>query len=108
MITITKAAAAQIHKASADAALEDLILRLAARKGDDGAIEYGMGFDEMGPDDQIVSNNGVELIVGTASRELLNGVTLDYVELNPGEFHFIFLNPNDPNHRPPETDGPAR
>ena len=32
---------------------------------------------------------------------MLRGATLDFVELEPGDFQFIFLNPNDPNYVPP-------
>jgi len=32
---------------------------------------------------------------------LLDQATMDYVEIEPGQFHFIFLNPKDPNYRPP-------
>jgi iron-sulfur cluster assembly protein len=34
-------------------------------------------------------------------KELLNGMTLDYVELEPGDFQFIFLNPNDAGFQQP-------
>jgi iron-sulfur cluster assembly protein len=37
------------------------------------------------------------------SVELLTGAMLDYVELNPGEWRFIFINPNDPSHKPPKV-----
>ncbi len=32
------------------------------------------------------------------------GATLDYVELQPGQHHFIFMNPNDPDHAPPSSN----
>ena len=32
---------------------------------------------------------------------LLDAATLDYVELEPGEPQFIFLNPKDPTYVPP-------
>jgi iron-sulfur cluster assembly protein len=28
---------------------------------------------------------------------------MDYVEMEPGQFHFIFLNPKDPNYQPPNA-----
>jgi iron-sulfur cluster assembly protein len=31
-------------------------------------------------------------------------MTMDYVELEPGSWQFIFMNPNDPNYKPPEAD----
>jgi iron-sulfur cluster assembly protein len=32
---------------------------------------------------------------------LLDQATLDFVEMEPGQFHFIFLNPKDSGYRPP-------
>ena len=29
-------------------------------------------------------------------------MTIDYVELEPGSWQFIFLNPNDPSYVPPQ------
>jgi iron-sulfur cluster assembly protein len=44
------------------------------------------------------------------SVELLKGATLDFVELEPGQFNFIFMNPNDPEYVPPKEsqDGSHR
>jgi len=97
MITVTPQAAAQILK-SADGAS----LRLAARLDEKGVVEYGMGFDDKAPDDVEVASNGVTILVSPGSVELLTGATLDYVELNPGEWRFIFVNPNDPSHKAPK------
>jgi iron-sulfur cluster assembly protein len=35
---------------------------------------------------------------------LLNGTTIDFVEIEPGKHHFIFMNPNDANYTPPGSD----
>jgi len=35
---------------------------------------------------------------------LLQGATLDYVELESGQSDFIFLNPNDPHYVPPQEN----
>jgi len=99
MITITKSAAEQIRKASELADAEDMYLRLAAKREDDGNIEYGMGFDDMTPQDQIYTSAGVDVLVAESCRDLLQGATLDYVEMSPGVFEFIFNNPNDARHR---------
>jgi iron-sulfur cluster assembly protein len=32
---------------------------------------------------------------------LLDEAIMDYVEIEPGQFHFIFLNPKDANYQPP-------
>jgi iron-sulfur cluster assembly protein len=103
MISVTPQAAEQIAK-SAQQAGAGACLRLAARLDDKGVLEYGMGFDDQADGDTQVVANGIAILVSRGSIELLTGATLDYVEINPGEWRFIFLNPNDPSHKPP----PAR
>lgn len=104
MITITPRAAEQIRRSAEQTDATGMALRLAARRLDDGTIDYGMGFDDRRrEDDTRITTDGVEVVIAEASKELLAGATLDYVELNPGEFHFIFINPNDPQHKPPES-----
>ena len=104
MITVTPQAAEQIAKSAQQAGAGSACLRLAARLGDKGVLEYGMGFDDQAEGDTKVAVNGVTLLIPPGSVELLTGATLDYVEINPGEWRFIFVNPNDPSHKPP----PAR
>ena len=94
MFNVTPQAAAQIKSAApADAEAEALALRIAARRMPDGEIDYGMGFDEQREFDLEIAAEGVNILIGPNSRELLEGVTLDYVELEPGQFHFIFIPP---------------
>lgn len=104
MITVTPQAAEQIRTSARQAGLDAVCLRLAARLGDQGAIEYGMGFDDPADDDTQVVSGDITVLVSAGCVELLTGATLDYVEINPGEQRFIFINPNDPSHKPP---GPA-
>ena len=68
-------------------------LRIAARSLPDGGIDYGMGFDEQREFDLELVTQGVNILIGPASRALLEGVTLDFVELEPGQLHFIFIPP---------------
>ena len=106
MIIITPEAAEQIRKSvQQQANAQPAYLRLAARLGDKGAIEYGMGFDDKAEGDLEVAAGGIKVLISPGCVELLTGATLDYVEINPGELRFIFINPNDPSHKPP---GPAR
>lgn len=102
MITITPQAAEQIRKAAQDAGVNDVYLRLAARLADKGEIEYGMGFDDKAEGDVQFETNDIRVLVAPGCVELLTGATLDYVEINPGEQRFIFINPNDPSHKPPQ------
>jgi iron-sulfur cluster assembly protein len=105
MITVTPQAAEQILKSAQQAGLKEACLRLAARLGDKGAIEYGMGFDDKAADDLEVAARDIKVLISPGSVELLTGATLDYVEINPGELRFIFINPNDPSHQPLKPAG---
>ena len=102
MITITPQAAAQIHESARQSGVEAPRLRIAARLTEKREIEYGMGFDDKGDGDLEFASEGVTLLVAPASSELLDGATLDYVEINPAEHRFIFINPNDPAHKAPK------
>ena len=104
-IQVTETAAEQIKKAAVESKLENTALRIAATRNQDHSIHYGLGFDDVGSNkekDHAFQSNGVEIIVADSSLELLKGTTLDYVELEPKQFHFVFLNPNDPNYTPPK------
>ncbi|MBM3367575.1 MAG: iron-sulfur cluster assembly accessory protein [Betaproteobacteria bacterium] len=103
MITVTPQAAEQIAKSAPQGSAGAACLRLAARLDGKGVLEYGMGFDDRGEGDTVVAAGGVTLLISPGSVELLTGATLDYVELNPGEWRFIFVNPNDPSHKAPRT-----
>ena len=105
MITITPRAAEQVLKSAGQADVKDVHLRLAARLDDKGTIEYGMGFDDRADGDQVAMSQGISVLVSPGSVELLTGATLDFVEINPGESRFIFINPNDPSHKPPKGKG---
>lgn len=104
MFTVTKAAAAQLKGNMAHHDFDDMPLRIAARRIDDGAIEYQMGFDEAGPGDTMVGCSGIDVVIANDHKPLLNGTSLDYVEMEDGKMHFIFLNPNDPTFVPPSEE----
>jgi iron-sulfur cluster assembly protein len=101
MIKVTPAAAAQIKLSAEQGKTEGMSLRIAASRNDDKSIHYGMGFDDSKEDDITVSADDIEIIVSTSSAELLKNATIDFVELEPDKFQFIFLNPNDPTYKPP-------
>ena len=92
-IEVTVEAANQIKKSALEAKLENTPLRIAATRNADESIHYGLGFDDIGNDsenDHRFESNGVEIVVADSSLELLTGTTLDYVELEPKQFHFVF------------------
>lgn len=95
MITITQAAAERIRQSAAEAGAAPPVLRVAAKRGADGAVDFGMGFDQSRPGDTLADVEGIQVVVAAPSRELVEGVTLDFVELEPGDFRFIFARPGE-------------
>lgn len=100
MITVTPSAAQQIRIAATQADADELGLRIAVRRDERGALHYAMGFDEARDGDVVVPSEGVALVVAGSDRDLVDGMTLDYVEYEPGDFRFIFVNPNDADAPP--------
>lgn len=107
MMTITENAARRILAAAEESGAQGLPLRIAARRKADGSIDYAMGFDHADGRDTQIRAHGVEIIVPPTSTELLREAILDYVELAPGNFQFIFMNPNDPHYVPPKEGPPT-
>ena len=102
MITITPAAAKQINASASQGNMEGLSMRIAAKSNPDGSVHYGMGFDDQQLEGDLhITSEGINIVISETSKTLLEGTTLDYVELEPGEFQFIFMNPNDANYTPP-------
>jgi iron-sulfur cluster assembly protein len=105
VLKLTIEAAKQVRRQAQESDAEKLALRVAAKRGTDGAIEYGMGFDAERANDLQFVSEGVAILVSPHSKELLMGTVLDFVEIEPGEFQFIFINPND-DGAPPAADAP--
>jgi len=102
MITITPAATEQIRHSASEGKMEGVSMRIAAKRNPDGTMHYGMGFDDNELDGDIhVNADGIDVVIGESSFTLLEGTTLDYVELEPDNWQFIFMNPNDSNYSPP-------
>lgn len=106
MINISERAARQIRASMSESDSEGMALRVAARRLADGSLDYAMGFDHSDHNDSHARSNGIDVVVGPTSTELLRNAELDYVRMEDGEYRFIFINPNDPTHgRPPEPGG---
>ncbi len=94
MVTVTPNAAKQILEYAAGANdLDGMSLRIGARLANDGSVEYALGFDKMRDNDMQINSEGVSLLINEANGALLNGVTLDFDQVD-GEPSFIFINPN--------------
>ncbi len=106
MIEITPAAAEKIRQALRDAPDAGLALRVAARRGDDGGTEYGMGLDERREqDEEVVTDAGITLLVSPPSLEAIAGTVIDFVEVTPGEPSFVFYRAGDVPDDGPAADG---
>jgi iron-sulfur cluster assembly protein len=99
MFRLTKTAADQIL-ATAEVQGDEPILRIAAKIDEDGELVYGVGFDEQREQDLVLDCEGVTILISPRSQQLLAGTTLDFVELRPGEFQFVFKRSDEPNCAP--------
>jgi iron-sulfur cluster assembly protein len=91
MFTLTSAAAQQITQAAQDAGAQDAVLRVAARREADGSIGYGMGFDDVEDGDTRLQIQDVHIVIAPHHVDLLEDTVLDFVELEPGQYNFIFV-----------------
>jgi iron-sulfur cluster assembly protein len=104
MFRLTASAVGQVHEAARQGGAEGLALRLAAHQKPDGSIDYRMGFDEGTEDDIRLDCDGVSVVMDPEYVPLLDQATLDYIEMEPRRFHFIFLNPKESGYCPPMAD----
>lgn len=91
MFALTPPAAEQIARAAVGQPEPQPMLRVAAKLDeDDGEIVYGMGFDEERENDLVLESGGVVVLISPPSQALLENTTLDFAEVHPGEFQFVF------------------
>jgi iron-sulfur cluster assembly accessory protein len=101
MIKISDAAAKQVAISLEQMGGDPIPLRIAIKVKPDGSFHYNMGFDEHSHEgDKNFVEKDIKLVVDAASIPLITGMTMDYVEID-GKHEIVFLNPNDPNYKPP-------
>jgi iron-sulfur cluster assembly protein len=105
MINITPAAAEQILKSfennNSSSVEVSTVLRIAVQEKPDGGFHYIMGLDEAKNTDTQFISNDVKIAVTPEHLALMDKMEIDYIEIKPTEFNFIFKNPNDPNYKQP-------
>lgn len=107
MISVTRAAAMQIQSAAVDAAAEGMCLRVAAHHDQvSGEVQFGIGFDDAREEDEHVDAHGITLLISPLSRDAVRNLTIDYAEIEPGDFRFIFLHPKDQTDDDTPSGGP--
>lgn len=99
MVTVTPAAAEQIRQSAQQGNMQDMPLRVAVTRLQNGAFHYAMGFDDHHHDgDKHFQSEGIDIVVAPPSLELLSGTVIDYVDMEGGK-ELIFINPNDPDQK---------
>ena len=109
MITITKRAAEEIGLSMHNPDAQGLLCRFAVEQTEEG-LRYLMGFDERHESDIHLESNGIEYVLSYGQKALLEGMVVDFDEINPEHgYGFIFMNPNDPDYTPPnEAQAPKK
>lgn len=107
-LSFSPSAQEQIKKSAQESDNSNMGLRFAARMTADESVDYGIGFDEAKEDDIKFECDGVTILIAPDNEELLHGARVDFVEIEEGQFHFIFLNPNDPNYKPPTENSDVK
>lgn len=90
MFSMTRNATEQILAAAERSNAAGMALRIAARQGADGSIDYGMGFDDQREQDAPLQFGELTVLIAPPSQPLLQDTVLDFVEIEPGEFNFVF------------------
>jgi iron-sulfur cluster assembly accessory protein len=87
--------AAQMAKAAMEReGLKDASLRVSVVGGGCSGFQYSLGFDSTRrPDDTVIEEHGVRMLLDSTSAQYLRGTTIDYVSGLHGA-GFKFTNPN--------------
>ncbi|SRR5258706_7396119 len=93
MITLTENAVHQIKTLQKDQSTEGKPLRVYVETGGCSGMQYGMGFDDKKADDEVVQNDGVEVVIDPMSATLLKDSVIDYIDSLQGS-GFQIKNPN--------------
>ncbi|HUI08232.1 MAG TPA: iron-sulfur cluster insertion protein ErpA [Verrucomicrobiae bacterium] len=93
MITLTENATKHIKTLVADQGIQGKVLRVYVEAGGCSGMEYGMAFDDKKADDEVVIQDGVEVIIDPMSANFLKGSVVDYVDSLQGS-GFQIKNPN--------------
>jgi len=102
MIKLTEDAAKQINSQIKSAGGNTDPLRVAVTKHEKfKGFQYLMGFDKQTENDSLYEIRGVNIIVSNDQADVMNGMEIDFVEVEGEDSQFIFKNPNDPGHQAP-------
>ena len=105
MFTLTPAAAARILDSAHKADATGMALRVAAKIDDDGQLSFGLGFDDEREHDLSYECEGLTILIAPPSRDLLEGMLLDLVEVEAGDWQFVFMQAQAPGSCQPSSCG---
>ncbi len=95
MITISTQAAEKLSELVKQQEDPETRLRLFVTKGGCHGFSYGMAFDrERREGDEIVAQDGVEVLVDPLTSRVMSGAQIDYVRSITGQEGFAVRNPN--------------
>lgn len=93
VLELTEAAAEMVKVALQREGLTTHALRVSVVGGGCSGFQYSLNFDDaVRPDDIVVEQHGVRMLVDATSLQYLHGTTIDYVKGLHGA-GFKFLNP---------------
>ncbi|HHA18882.1 MAG TPA: iron-sulfur cluster assembly accessory protein [Methylophaga sp.] len=100
MIKLTEDAAKQITAQIKASGTETDPLRIAVTQhASHKGFQYLMGFDKQSDNDSLYDVRGIKIIIHNDLLDIVNGMEVDFVEIDGEENQFIFKNPNDPNYK---------
>ncbi|MEO0882350.1 MAG: iron-sulfur cluster assembly accessory protein [Pseudomonadota bacterium] len=92
IVSLTDAAAARVREIMGEK--EAGFLRVGVTNGGCAGMEYVMDYvDAQEPLDELVEDNGVQIVIDSKAVLFLLGSTVDY-EMTPMHEKFVFNNPN--------------
>jgi len=95
-IEMNSLAAKKIREAMEQQENKDLKLRVSVDHMHGDHAHYGMTLDAQKPEDEVISVQGLEVLVGPENKEMLDGLSIKYL-LYPQE-GFKITNPSKNNH----------
>jgi len=93
MITLTESAVKHVGALQREQNAVGKPLRVYVEAGGCSGMEYGMAFDEKKDGDEVVSQDGVAVVIDPMSANFLKGSVIDYIDSLQGS-GFQIKNPN--------------
>jgi iron-sulfur cluster assembly accessory protein len=92
-MSVTTKAAEKVRGFMADEENKGKALRVYVEGGGCAGFQYGLAFDDKRDTDEVIGQEGFELVIDPMSQMYLDGATIDYIEGLYGA-GFKIVNPN--------------